>query len=131
MNRHPTATWNAKQERVALLLATGRSVKAAAAEAGAGERTVHTWLEDRNYRSLVNELRAELLNEAVGKLAESANKAVQTLRDLLDDGNASVRLRAAFGVMDYLLKVREHAEVEARLTKLEKFANEVVPDYKD
>lgn len=45
MIEQPTATWSPKQERVALLIAAGRSIKVAATEADRGERTAHTWLE--------------------------------------------------------------------------------------
>src|SRR5262249_6457353 len=69
MKLQPTATWSPKQERVALLIAAGRSIKAAAAEAKCGERTAHAWLEDHRYRSLISELRHRMLDEAVGTLA--------------------------------------------------------------
>jgi hypothetical protein len=81
----PAATWNSKQERLALLLASGRTIKAAAEEVKVGERTAHSWLGDPNYRALVTALRGRLLDEAVGRLADASGKAVQTLCDLMDD----------------------------------------------
>lgn len=128
MKRQQTAASNAKQERVAFLMAAGRSVKAAAEESGVGERTIHTWLKDSEFKTLVDEMRARILSEAVGKLASSTDKAVQTLLNLLDDTNSTVRLRAAMGVIDSLLKVREHVELEPRITRLERIADESVPD---
>ena len=95
-----TATWNPRQERVALLIAAGRSTKAAALETMCGERTVHGWLEDDRYRSLVAELRHRMLDGAVGALVEATNEAVSTLRELLDDKQHNVRLRAALGILD-------------------------------
>jgi hypothetical protein len=119
MNEQPTATWNPKQERVALLIAAGRSIKAAAAEADCGERTAHTWLEDPRYRKLASELRHRMLDEAVGTLAEASTEAVGTLRKLLDDENSGVRLRAALGILDAAVRMRAHVEFEARLLRLE------------
>ena len=119
MKLQPTATWSPKQERVALLIAAGRSIKAAAAEAECGERTAHAWLEDPRYRSLISELRHRMLDEAVGTLAEATNAAVSTLRDLLDDGHGNVRLRAALGIIDAVVRLRDHVEFERRLTALE------------
>jgi hypothetical protein len=118
MNEQPTATWSPKQERVALLIAAGRSIKAAAA-ADCGERTAHTWLEDPRFRMLVAGLRGRMLDEAVGTLAEAANEAVGALRKLLDDENSGVRLRAALGILDAAVRVRQHIELDARLLRLE------------
>jgi hypothetical protein len=114
-----SATWNARQERVAVLLAAGRSIKAAAEEVGVGERTAHSWLDRPDYRAFVHGLRARLLDEAVGRLAGAANAAVATLVDLLDDESPTVRLRAATGVLDALLKVRENVELSDRVARLE------------
>ena len=119
MNEQPSATWSPKQARVALLIAAGRSIKAAAAEADCGERTAHTWLEDPRFRTLVAELRGRMLDEAVGSLAEATNEAVGTLRKLLGDGNSSVRLRAALGILDAAVRMRDHVELGARILRLE------------
>jgi hypothetical protein len=114
-----TATWNPRQERVALLIAAGRSIKAAALETKCGERTVHGWLEDDHYRSFVAELRHRMLDGAVGALVEATNEAVSTLKELLDDKQPNVRLRAALGILDAVVRLREHVELERRIMNLE------------
>jgi hypothetical protein len=124
-----TATWNARQERVAVLLAAGRSIKAAAEEAGVGERTAHSWLDRPDYRGFVHGMRARLLDEAVGRLAGAANVAVGTLVDLLGNESPTVRLRAATGVLDALLRVREHVELSDRVARLERVADGSRPTY--
>jgi hypothetical protein len=60
-----------------------------------------------------------MLDEAVGSLAEATNEAVGTLRKLLDDTNPSVRLRAALGIIDAVVRMREHVELEARMLRIE------------
>jgi hypothetical protein len=119
MSRQLTATWTAKQEWLALLLAAGWGIKAAAKELKVGERTAHTWLEDPGYRAFVDDLRRRMLEEAVGKLTDAAGSAVDVLRDLLAHPNGGVRLRAAMGVLDCLLKYRQHAELDRRVAGLE------------
>jgi hypothetical protein len=119
MRLQPTATWSPKQERVALLIAAGRTIKAAAAEAECGERTAHEWLDNPRYRSFIAELRHRMLDEAVGSLAEATNHAASTLRDLLDDENRNVRLRAALGILDAVVRLRDHVELERRIATLE------------
>jgi hypothetical protein len=125
--RQPTAAFTAKQVRTALLLAAGKSIKACAAEAGAGVRTVHRWLEDDDFRAYIAGLRGRLLQEAVGKLADAAGEAVAVLRSLLGDTNPTVRLRAALGILDALVKVRDHAELDERIAALELRLNHEEP----
>jgi hypothetical protein len=119
MKLQSTAAWGPKRERVALLIAAGRSIKAAAVEAKCGERTAHGWLEDPRYRSFISELRHRMLDEAVGSLTEATNHAVSTLRNLLDDDHINVRLRAALGIIDAVVRLREHVELERRIAALE------------
>jgi hypothetical protein len=80
-------------------------------------------LVNPNYRALIAALRGRLLDEAVGRLANAAGKAVATLCGLLDEPNSNVRLRASLGILDTLLKVREHVEFEGRIRRLEGHAD--------
>jgi hypothetical protein len=119
MNWQPTATWTAKQERLALLLAGGRGIKAAANEIGVGERTAHSWLEDPRYQTYVTTLRRRLLDEAVGRLTGAATGAVEALEGLLQDASGAVRLKAALGLLDMMIRVHGYAELEGRVAALE------------
>lgn len=116
--RQTMAGWNARQQRVAVLLASGSTIRNAAAETSTGERTIYTWLDDTGYRAFIASLRGRLLDEAIGKLTDSA-AAVGVLRGLLDDLSGHVRLRAALGILDTLVKYREHIELDERLSELE------------
>jgi putative ubiquitin-RnfH superfamily antitoxin RatB of RatAB toxin-antitoxin module len=104
----------------AALLATGRGVRETAAEVGAGERTVHTWLDDFAFRRLVTSMRDRALSETLGRLSEAASAAVETLRSLLDDAPPQVRARAALGILDTLVKARESVELADRVELLER-----------
>jgi hypothetical protein len=119
MRRQLPATWTAKQERLALLLASGKGIKAAASEIEVGERTAHTWLDDICFRNLISDLRSRLLDAAVGRLVESTNDAVSTLVDLLSSERETVRLRAALGIVDSMIRLREHVDFDRRLLELE------------
>ena len=119
MKRQPLATLNAKQERLALLLAAGQAIKSAAAEVKVGERTAHSWLEYPHFRARVAALRGRMLDTALGRLADAATRAVDTLVALLDEESGSLRLRASLGILDSLSRLREHVEFEARVLALE------------
>jgi hypothetical protein len=104
----------------------GRPIKLAAGEAGVGERTAHTWLDDPAFRALVAGLRSRMLDAAVGRMADVAGEAVTTLAGLLRDDSPTVRLRASLGILDMLVKLREHVELDGRLTALERHADDAV-----
>jgi hypothetical protein len=128
MSRQLTAT---RQERLALLLATGRPIKLAAEEVGVGERTAHTWLDDPSFRALVAGLRTRMLDAAVGRMADLAGAAVTTLGGLLKDDSPTVRLRASLGILDMLIKLHEHVEFDGRLAALERQADDAVTGQQD
>jgi hypothetical protein len=119
MKRHLAARWSPKEERLALLLASGKAIKAAAAEVGIGERTAHTWLGHLHFRTLISELRSRMLDAAVGKLVESTTKAVDTLVCLLSSKRENIRLRAALGIVETMIRIREHVDFEQRILSLE------------
>ena len=60
-----------------------------------------------------------MIDEAVGKLATIAGRAVDVLSAALDDDRATIRVRAATTLLDALLRVRAHAELDDRLTEIE------------
>jgi hypothetical protein len=111
--------WNARQERVAALLASGSTIRDAAVESGAGERTIHSWLDDPAYRAFVEGLRDRILAETIGRLTRAATRAATVLEGLLEAESEGVRLRAALGLIDTMIKTREHGELSARVTELE------------
>jgi hypothetical protein len=125
MKRRESATWNAKQERLALLLASGWSIKAAATEAGTGERTAHTWLSNSAFRAYVSELRGRIVFEATGQLTGLMTSAVRKLESVMNDpaAPAYVQLQAASKIMDSLIRMREHIELLERIEELERRAD--------
>jgi hypothetical protein len=114
-----TGPWNARQERVAALLASGSTIRDAAVESGAGERTIHSWLDDPANRAFVGGLRDRILAETIGRLTQAATRAATVLEGLLEAHGEGVRLRAALGLIDTMIKTCEHGELSARVTELE------------
>lgn len=112
-----------KQEAVAVALAAGATVTAAARRCGVGERTVRTWqATDPAFGGRVRTLRAELTDRTVGLLAAGSAEAVVALRRLLRAKGDGAKQRAAEALLTHALKARELAEVgeiAARLTALE------------
>jgi len=110
------------QKRAISALLTSRDVRGAAEVAGVGERTLHRWLaDDPLFRATLTAAEGEAIDATTRRLVGLQDGAIDTIKALLDDKTtpATVRLRAAAAVLDYLLKLRELRNVEARLAALE------------
>jgi hypothetical protein len=108
-----------RREKVALELAGGATIRAAAKAAGCSPRTVSTYLADPAFRAEVAAIRGRLVDETLGMLSGLARKAVGALERCLEAESEGARVRAALGVLDRLLKVREATEIDQRLRELE------------
>jgi hypothetical protein len=107
-------------EALALALASGQTLRDAAAATGIGERTATRRWADTAFRRRVAELRGEMVGQAAGKMAGAMTAAVDTLRQLLDAGTPpAVRLGAARTMLELAVKLRESVELEARIAALE------------
>jgi len=100
-------------------LAAGQPVDAAAQAAQVSERTAYRRLADPAFKRAVQTARAELLAQAVGRLADAATAAVATLRDLLDAEADSVRLGAARAILDAGMRGTELVDLAERVATLE------------
>ena len=100
-------------------LAGGATVQDAAKRASVSERTAHRRLEDADFRRRVDETRAEVLNGAVGRLADASTGAADTLRALLSADSETVRLGACRAILELGTKLRESLDLEQRIAVLE------------
>lgn len=114
---------------VALALAEGAGVAEAGRRVGLSRKAVYRRLQDEEFKAHVRELRAELLDEAGGKLSHATSRAAEVLVLLLEGENEFVRLNAARTILESALRMREVLEVEERLAAIEERlqAQEVAP----
>ena len=118
-----------KIESLAQALAVGDSVAAWAEAHHIPRRTAYRWATEAGVKAQVRGLRQGLVTDAVGKLADAATTAVDTLRGLLAEGQpATVRLGAARAILSALVEVQAHAELADRVTHLEELADAGNPD---
>ncbi|MFO0801411.1 MAG: hypothetical protein U0804_28425 [Gemmataceae bacterium] len=106
-------------ERLAALLAAGRTVREAADEAEVSERTAHRRQADPAFAARVAELRGQMVAAATGRLADGLGEAVGVLRALLAHDNPAVRLRAAAKLVELGVKLVVAADEARRLAVLE------------
>lgn len=111
---------NGKFEALALSVATGSSVKAAAESAGCSARQGYRYSAKPEFRARVSELRAEITSNAVGTLTTGASEAAATLRELLDASQEpSTRLQAAKAILATVGPLSELGELRQRLDAIE------------
>jgi hypothetical protein len=100
-------------------LAAGKTVQEAASLAEMGVATAYRRLQDSTVQQKVRATRAAMFERAVGALADALTAAVATLVQSLDAENEAVRVRAATAVLDWSMKLREHADLAERIAHLE------------
>lgn len=107
------------QDALALALASGQSIRDAAAAAGLAERTATRRVADPAFRQRVAGLRSDMLARAAGQIAEGMVQAVTTLRQLLSAKSESVRLAAARSILEIGPKLHESVNLDERLREVE------------
>jgi hypothetical protein len=109
-----------RQERALVSLLEEPSVEAAAAKAGVSRTTLWRWTQEQAFRSAYEDARREMTSQALDDLNRATCQAVETLRSVMRDtqASASARVAAAKVVLDSALTVRLE-ELEQRLRELE------------
>ncbi|MCX7087950.1 MAG: hypothetical protein NTV00_07850 [Methylococcales bacterium] len=88
---------------IALLLASGVTITAAAQSANITRQTVHKWLNDADFIAHLNGLKSESVEAAGAALRASAVSAVECIINLMVEGdNPAVKLAAAKEVLSLL-----------------------------
>ncbi len=107
-------------EMLVLALACGATVEAAARQCQVSESTVYRRLRDSKFKARVQEARGEMVRRSAGMLTAAAGESVRTLLALQKESiTPAVRLGAARAVLELGIKVRELADLEARIAALE------------
>jgi hypothetical protein len=104
---------------LALELASGRNVRAAAQAAGVSLRTATRRMADAKFRSRINAIRAKLTAQASGRLAASMATAADVLTALLAHDDPKIRLRAAERTIELAVQVTELNELQRQVQDLE------------
>lgn len=112
-------TGQTRDERLVFALAKGESHTRAADYSGLSIRTVQRRLANPQFVSRVRRARDDMLDEAIGGLADASTDAVQALRSLLHGPSDSVRLGASKSILDLSMKLKEHQDLAERITEIE------------
>jgi AcrR family transcriptional regulator len=103
-----------------MALACGATVAQAADKAGVSERTVYRRLADPAFQAELDQLRADMVQRSAGMLTAASLEAIKTVVGLLgSNAPEQVRHGAARTILQYGVRLRELAELQARLASLE------------
>lgn len=119
------------QARAIVALLAASTVDAAAVAAGVSERSLRRWMQTPDFRYALAAAEDSLLDSAVRSAVGDLADNRRVLRAIRDDPDMppSVRVRAALGMEDSLLRWRELRGLEARLLALEAAAVAVEEDF--
>lgn len=120
----------AKRERAVIALLSAKSIADAAKRSRIPRRTLERWLaEDEPFQAMYARARREMMRQATAALARSAGSAVAVLTRLMRSKStpASVRARAARGVLEVALRAVEIEDVIARLDRIEARVSPIAP----
>ena len=109
-------------EKLLAVLTVTPTVTAAAAALGCGTRTIFRRLESPAFREQYERMQRDALLTASAGLYGRVGAAVDTMAEIMTDGQAgaSTRLQAARLLIDAALRVAEVVDIEQRLDALER-----------
>ena len=115
-----------KQEEAILALLTNPSVEHAARAAKIGPRTLYRWQQDPEFDRAYRKARRDAFGQGTARLQQASGAAVSTVLKIMVDQHApaSTKLRAAELVLTHGAKAIELEDVEARVSELERAAEE-------
>ena len=115
-----------KQEEAIGALLTNRSVEDAARAVNVGPRTLYRWLGESVFDKAYRKARRAGFGQGTARLQQASGVAVSSILKIMLDQNppASTRLRAADLVLTHGAKAIELEDVEARVSELERTAEE-------
>lgn len=121
----------ARQQRAIDALLTSKDVKAAAAAAGVGYKTLRRWLELPPFRAALREAVTALTDQTIRRLADLASTAVETLSTAMTSADKdSVKVSAANAVLTHLYDLSTartlEGEIDALSVKIEEMTSEKV-----
>jgi hypothetical protein len=98
-----TTNLSPAQTQVIAALVQGRSITAAALEAGLHRSTIHHWLRhEPAFKTAMQQARSEYIATLNDGMRDLAARALETLRSLLDDPETphAIRLKAALAILE-------------------------------
>jgi transposase len=109
-----------QQQKAITALLSERNKRDAAKTAGVSEKTLYTWLNDKDFRAALRDAEKAILDDVTRRLSAGQRLALDALAKLIQSArHESTKLRAAVAWLELSLKFRDMQDIEERLTALE------------
>ncbi|HYW46820.1 MAG TPA: hypothetical protein VE959_28395 [Bryobacteraceae bacterium] len=131
MKGHGTKFGRKKEEAIAALLVQ-RNIDEAAKAVGIAPNTLMKWMKELEFQTAYREARRAAFGQAVARLQQGTSAAATTLlKTMIDPATpASVRVRAAEAIFNHAAKAIEIEDIGARVSDLERAADETNPNWR-
>lgn len=114
------------QRKAIEALATGHTVEQAAVVAGVTDRTVYNWKTEPAFKSTLQKISDNAIDDSVVFLSSCLMDAFKTMKHLCNNAESeSTRLAAAKAIADSSLKILEQRDIVKRITEIEDRINEI------
>lgn len=113
-----------KKEQAIIALLEAPTVKEAAEMVKINPATLYKWMTLPEFEAAYRKTRHEAMGSAIARLQQASNEAVDTLREVMGDQEATPasRVTAARAVLELGLRATELELVDERLARLEEQA---------
>ncbi|NLL88982.1 MAG: hypothetical protein GX228_08680 [Firmicutes bacterium] len=113
-----------KQELAIVALLELPTATDVAEHVGVNPKTLYRWQSEPHFKAAYRKARHEAMGSAIARLQQASNEAVDTLRDVMGDQEATPasRVTAARAVLELGLRATELELVDERLARLEEQA---------
>lgn len=110
-----------KQERAIAALVSEPTISAAAIKAGIGERTLHTWLTDPDFKKAYRKAQRVVTEHAITSLQKSTVQAIEVITKIMNDPQekSTTRIMASKIMLENGLKGLELEDLGQRIEELE------------
>ena len=118
------AKFSRKKEQAIAALLSHRNVEEAARAVGIGANTLLRWMKEPDFDALYREARRLAFWQSIARLQHGSTAAATTLLKVMVDPTVppSTRVRAAESVLNHAAKAIELADIEERVSELERTA---------
>jgi hypothetical protein len=125
MRGHGAKLSRKMEEAVAAVL-TQKNFEEAARSVGVGTATLLRWQKLPEFKAALRQARRDAYSQSIGRLQQATSAAVSTLlKTMVDPGTPpSTKVRAADSVLSHAAKAIELEDIEARVSELERSAEE-------
>lgn len=116
-----------KQRATIAALLSQPTLSAAAKQVSVSRDAVYRWLKEPDFAAALVAAESEHLQSVQRGMLAASESALVVLGNLLVSESESIRLRAALGILEQTIRLRELIALDARLTALEQAANGQAP----